>query len=548
MNLKKYILSLPVVLLCAVSLTGCTDWLDTKPKDKQSEELQFSTKDGFYSAVNGIYNRMSDGALYGEYLSYSVVDILGQCYAVEKDDQDSYYEYLRALTEWDYSNETVESALNAMWNSAYQTIMNINVVLKNIEKDNLEAGILPFKEYQTLKGEMLATRAMLHFDMLRMFGPIYAKNPEGRGVPYNESTETKILDILPAQTVLNDYILRDLKEAQQLLLESDPVIEFGPRAEYDEVNLDNSQRYRQLRLNYYAVTLLTARAYLWAGDMTNALAEARKLTDDAKLREFFPAVDPGKLLGNTVNPDRMFTTECLFGLYNKDRGVIYNNVFGGDNTAKRLLIPRSSYVDGQLYSGEDAADYRFQSLWENGQTLEENPSKKLVKFKAIKEMGNNLPSDKVEEDESTDLKAQTFHGTFCSLMKLSEAYYIAAEALGTPESPVYNEAEAWKYLETIRACRGVATVTLPGNPIKFFDLLTKEYIREYIGEGQIFFYFKRLNKGFDNAYSGRREVVTVTPPPLPFLPPSYDYRDKATDEQKQQRFVAPLPKSELDNR
>ena len=547
MNIKKYILSLPVVLLCVASLSSCTDWLDTKPKDKQDEALQFSTKDGFYSAVNGIYNRMSDGALYGEYMSYSVLDLLGQCYTVEQVDENSYYEYLRALTDWNYNNESVESALNAMWNSAYQTVMNINVVLKNIEKDNQEVGILPFKEYQMLKGEMLATRAMLHFDMLRLFGPIYAKKPEGRGIPYNESTETKILDILPAQTVLNDYIIRDLKEAQQLLLESDPVIEFGPRAEFDEVYLDNSQRYRQLRLNYYATTLLTARAYLWAGDYANALTEARKLTDDKKLREFFPAVDAGKLLGNTVDPDRMFSTECLFGMYNKDRGVIYDNVFGGPNTAKKLLIPRSNYVDGQLYAGAEGSDYRYQSLWENGQTLEDNPSKKLLKFKEIKALTSDKPSFDGEKDETTDLMAQSFHGTFCSLMKLSEAYYIAAEALATPESPVYDLNAAWEYMKTIRACRGVSTPG--GNEVKFFDTLTKEYIREFIGEGQIFFYFKRLNKGFDNAYNGRKELLIMVNPGFPpFIPPTYDDKDKATDEQKEKRFVAPLPKSEIENR
>ena len=47
-------------------------------------------------------------------------------------------------------------------------------------------------------------------------------------------------------------------------------------------------RYRQLRLNYYATVLLTARAYLWGGDYGNALTEARKLTDDPQVREFFP--------------------------------------------------------------------------------------------------------------------------------------------------------------------------------------------------------------------------------------------------------------------
>ena len=32
------------------------------------------------------------------------------------------------------------------------------------------------------------------------------------------------------------------------------------------------------------------------------------------------------------------------------------------------------------------------------------------------------------------------------------------------------------------------------------------------------------------------------------LPPTFDNKDKATDEEKEERFVLPLPKSELDNR
>ena len=76
MKLNKYIITLSVAL-CAM-LSGCTDWLDTQPHDKQSEEQQLSTKDGFYSAVNGVYNRMSGSNLYGKTLSYGDLDLLGQ--------------------------------------------------------------------------------------------------------------------------------------------------------------------------------------------------------------------------------------------------------------------------------------------------------------------------------------------------------------------------------------------------------------------------------------------------------------------------------------
>ena len=540
--MKKYILSLAVVLSTVAVFSSCTDWLDEQPNDKQSEEQQFATKPGFYAAVNGIYDRMSGNSLYGQYLSYEMIDVLGQRYEVNKTDEGSYYKYLRALADWDYSNETVVSVLKTIWGEAYQTIMNINVVLKNLDE---KGGVLPVKEYQMLKGEMLACRAMLHFDMLRLFGPIYAKNPEGRGVPYNESTKTSILPILDAQSVLSDKILRDITDAQELLLESDPVLTEGPRAEYDSDTMDNSQRYRQLRMNYYATTLLAARAYLWAGDYANAATEARKITDDEKVKQFFPHVDPGTLLANNIDPDRMFSTECLFGYYNKNRGLVYENRFNGETAGKSLLAPRSGY--NQLIFANETQDYRYMSQYVNGATLDGESTMYMNKFQEIKDQGRDDVLTDTDDDEAF-LQASKFYGTFCSLMKVSEAYYILAEALGNPESEVYNDADAWTYLSYIRDKRGCTTGTQSGNFAALTNELTKEYIREFIGEGQIFFYFKRLNKGFDNDYNGRKEVVIVTPPPIFFLPPTYDYTDKATDEEKEKRFVAPLPSSELDNR
>ena len=542
MKLKTYIIGLSLVLGGVCS--SCTDWLDTQPNDKQSEEQQFSTKDGFYAAVNGVYNRMAGSSLYGQTLTYEALDLLGQHYTVEQNNQGSYYKYLRALTTWDYSEEGVVATLASTWNAAYSTIMNINVVLQNIETRGQE-GILPQKEYQMLKGEMLAARAMIHLDMLRLFGPIYEKDPEGRGIPYNDNTDPRILPILTAQDVLNNYILRDLQAAEQLLLVSDPVLTEGPRAEYDEVNMDNSMRYRQLRLNYYATVLLTARAYLWGGDYEHALTEAQKLTDDEQVRQFFPAVDQSTLLGNYNDPDRMFSTEVLFGYYNKDRGNIYDYTFGGPNTGSSLLIPREGYVTNNLFKGygSDNEDIRLKSQWEIGETLEGNSSMKLTKFKEINDP-NKSNAESNKEDESGVLKVQKFYGTFCSLIKLSEAYYIAAEA----STKTGNLSNGWKYLDAIRTSRGIPGYG--GNAENFFwVLLTTEYVREFVGEGQKFFYFKRRNLGFDNDYNGRKEInIKVSDGFPPFIPPTYKTTDDATDDEKVKRFVAPLPESELNNR
>ena len=71
------------ILLLAVAtlvLSGCSDWLDYTPKDKTTAEQQFSTRAGFYTAVNGVYNRLASTTLYGNTLSYGAIDLMGQRY------------------------------------------------------------------------------------------------------------------------------------------------------------------------------------------------------------------------------------------------------------------------------------------------------------------------------------------------------------------------------------------------------------------------------------------------------------------------------------
>ncbi|MEI3422212.1 MAG: RagB/SusD family nutrient uptake outer membrane protein [Butyricimonas faecihominis] len=316
-----------VVLVCGV---GCSDFLDVQPKDKQSEEQLFSTRGGFYTAVNGIYNKMASTALYGKNLSYELVDVISKRYAPLQSNT-----YLTALSTFDYTEASVQTGLSNTWTAAYNTILNCNVVLDNLEKSD---GVLLPAEYRMLKGEMLALRAFLHFDMLRLFGPVYKLHPEMESIPYNESSRVSALPLLTADSVLHEKILRDLDEAERILVDSDPVIE-GGRMASQEGDEDVYLRYRQLRMNYYAVLALKARVYLYAGEEAKALAVARELLTDSKVDEYFPAVDPNKLLANQDNPDRVFSTEVLAGIYVKDRADIHTTYFSSEQAGTNYLHP-----------------------------------------------------------------------------------------------------------------------------------------------------------------------------------------------------------------
>lgn len=222
---------------------------------------------------------MASTALYGKNLSYELVDVISKRYAPLQSNT-----YLTALSTFDYTEASVQTGLSNTWTEAYNTILNCNVVLDNLEKSD---GVLLPAEYRMLKGEMLALRAFLHFDMLRLFGPVYKLHPEMESIPYNESSRVSALPLLTADSVLHEKILRDLDEAERMLVDSDPVIE-GGRMASQEGDEDVYLRYRQLRMNYYAVLALKARVYLYAGEEAKALAVARELLTDSKVDELFP--------------------------------------------------------------------------------------------------------------------------------------------------------------------------------------------------------------------------------------------------------------------
>ena len=469
-------------------VVGCADFLDVQPKDKQSEEQLFATRGGFYTAVNGIYNKMASSALYGKSLSYELVDVISKRYQPLPVNT-----YLTALSTFSYTNNSVEVALTNTWKTAYNTVLNCNVVLENVDKST---GILLESEARMLKGEMLAVRAFLHFDMLRLFGPVYKLQPEAEAIPYNESSKVSVLPLLTADSVIHYKILRDLNEAESLLADSDPVITDGPMA-----SLENDQnvylRYRQLRMNYYAVLALKARVYLYAGEREKALEAARKVLTDVKVSEYFPAVDPNKLLANQRNPDRVFSTEVLTGIYLKDRVDVYNNYFSSEQARNNYLHPRKDFVNENLFAGE-TQDYRFQTWWQVASGVGET-GHMFIKYKGI---------DKLDATSG----AEYFYAVFLPLIRLSEVYYIAAEC--EPEL-----ADKYEWLNQVRARRGLNALPVVSE-VNFMMRLRVEYLREFMGEGQIFFMYKRMymsisrnENGYDTSTYGAREDRYVLPMP-----------------------------------
>lgn len=119
--------------------------------------------------------------------------------------------------------------------------------------------------YETMKGEALGLRAFLHFDLLRMFGPIYKEHPASKAIPYRTAFDKDATPVLSASEVV-DAILKDLNAAEKLLEESDPLDFFTDQMGEDATEVNPFLVNREFRMNLYAVKAMLARVYCYKGD------------------------------------------------------------------------------------------------------------------------------------------------------------------------------------------------------------------------------------------------------------------------------------------
>ena len=462
-------------------LQSCKEYLDVAPKDQQTQEQLFSSKGGFYMATNGIYNGLSSNELYGRSLSYELIEVMAKRYVVSPSNL-----ALTDASNYSYSSANLNPRINAVWQKAYELIMSCNVLIKNANEQN---GLLTENEKNVLLGEMYATRAFLHLDMLRLFGPRWDNNPNTLTIPYNDSPVAAVHSLLPYEQVIQK-LESDMNEAERLL-SADPIITKGPMASFAE-NESTQLRFRQFRFNYYAVKALKARFYLHIGNKEKALIAAKEVINDPKVNQHFPSVDPNKLLANNTNPDRVFSTEVLMGCYVKDRDNAYSRYFNPESAGINFLQPYEAFVSSRLFvpafgllGSFENTDYRYQTQWEVAPT-----GAKGHVFKKYKQITQPI---------STDGSAEYYYSRMIPLIKLSEMYYIAMECESTVSAQL-----AW--FDAIRSKRGIAQnptigiyMSIPTYYEAYFTyVLENEIMREFWGEGQIFYFLKR--RKVDQAY------------------------------------------------
>ncbi|WP_343690766.1 RagB/SusD family nutrient uptake outer membrane protein [Chitinophaga sp.] len=448
-------------LILTLTFTSCKKWLDLQPESEISDEVLFSTQEGFQEALIGVYTKCSQEALYGKELTVGTPEVLAQNYTLT--DNDRYY-YLKT-SKYVYTDPDFINRKDQIWQGLYNAIANCNLLLSNIDN---KQKIFTGSNYALIKGEALALRAYLHFDLLRMFAPV---TPTATGIPY-VTRYTK--DITPMSTVgaALDSAINDLKKAKELLA-IDPIISksyiIGYPAQTDTtLNTEESNpvlflQNRRHRLNYYAVCGTLARVYLYKNDKTNALANAMEVINSKKFpwtnNSDFLAVDDDK-------KDRILYKELLFGWYIPSMAKTYKNSF---------------FLSGT--SGIHIAENAGQYIYETGGAGADDLRYKEWLVSSSGNTSNTLNVTKYMHNTDNTATDANLHYMMAPAIRLSEMYYIAAECS--------NDAT---YLNTVRTHRGI------GSPVTG-DLITellKDCRKEWYAEGQIFYMYKRLNHDIYN--------------------------------------------------
>lgn len=103
-NSIKYLL-LSAAALAAVS---CESWLDVTPPSEIRAEAHYSSAEGFQQTLIGCYLAMGETDLYGENLTWHMVEILGRQYDARKNTAADDYDLDRYNYKTTKSTEVIE--------------------------------------------------------------------------------------------------------------------------------------------------------------------------------------------------------------------------------------------------------------------------------------------------------------------------------------------------------------------------------------------------------------------------------------------------------
>ncbi|MCR5003216.1 MAG: RagB/SusD family nutrient uptake outer membrane protein [Bacteroidales bacterium] len=449
----RYILT---IALCSLMAVSCDSFLDREPTSSANSATAIATTADAQVAINGIMRSMTSSSYYGRnFLIYG--DAKGGDMTIYSQGRGLDYFY-------SYNQSPTSGSGSGFWTTGYFIIMNLNNLIDNILRLQ-EEGETGFDAYL---GQAYTLRALVYFDLVRLYGLPYNYDKTSYGVP--DITELLEPSATPSRaTVEQNYtqILSDLEAGETLL--------------------EGSKSRNNGYINYYGNLALQARVALYMENWDDALDAAETIINS----DVYTPYEPDEWVGSWASK---YGSESIFELgmdSESDLGTaslaFYQMAYQRAKNAMGWFLASDYFLDRL---GEDPTDVRWGIM---GADEYEQSSGTTHHGACYKYSGStSLDGDGGDTYTAVNIK----------VIRLSEIYLIAAEAALNTSDP---DAAATYLNEIRRRSPGLTAATASTVTLQ---MILDERSKEFYGEGLRFFDLIRANQSI--TYNDELGDIPVT--------------------------------------
>jgi hypothetical protein len=444
--MKKRIFLTYTVSVVFLVATSCSGFLDELPSESVASSESIKNVSDAQIAINGVYRSMTSSSYYGRsmvlYGEFKGGDFGLTTTAIAGDPL--YF----------FTHNPSSSSYSDYWSQGYIILAQVNSILANIESGKVDVPTAAdIANLNSIKGQALAVRALVHFDLARLYGYPYLKDG---GTSLGVAVVTASLTATEQRgrnTVAECYnrAITDLTDAISLL----------------------STTQKNGAINYYAAKSLLSRIYLYKGDWENAYSTAKDVIENGGYTAYTAA--------NWVESwSKQFGSESIFELF-----VVPSESDLTTSSLRAYLAPRNTT---RKDLGPMMVSDQFLDMF--NQPVHSTDARwgifGLDEFGNELTTGNQIPGRKgwlmkYETDGKSNPSAVNI-----KVVRLTEVLLIGAEAALKKASPDKANAVAW--INTVRQ-RNPALADLDGtenNDVLSDEILLQRRI-DLIGEGHRYF-------------------------------------------------------------
>ncbi|MHC1730699.1 MAG: RagB/SusD family nutrient uptake outer membrane protein [Bacteroidales bacterium] len=445
-----------ITVLGLMLITSCEDFLDVRPSSSAASETSITNASDAKVAMNGIMRKMTSSLYYGRnFVIYG--DAKGGDFAVRSQGRGLDYYY-------SFNHSATSGSGSGFWEQIYNCILQTNNLIMNIEKLESEGkGTAALSDY---KAQAMTARALMYFDLVRLYGKPYNMDKTAFGVPL--VLEPLDASAQPTRASVEDVfiqILKDLADAAPLLSK----------------NKVNGY------INYYANKAIEARVHLFMDNFTASLAAAEEIINSGK----YSLYSNTAWVGSWATP---YGSESVFELaIFPAEGDLTTGSLGYYLLRLNKVTGASGWFMASDYwiarMGEDPTDIRWGIM-----DADESSTTRLGS--SLKYVGGAAMAGDKASRSAVNVK----------VVRLSEMYLLAAEA--ALRLPTPDRVKAANYLNQIR--KRSPALTPADETTVTLDMIIDEKSKEFFAEGLRYFDMLRLNRTieFNDEFISPAVVIT----------------------------------------